>query len=275
MADWWSFGIFVYEMLHATTPFYRPHTRALYKAICRDKPRFPPDVFSTDAARLLQALLTKDPNRRPEADKIKRARFFADVDFDRLLKKLVTPPFAPQVDHDADTRYVPHNLARDDEKNKDLLASNASIVTKDMHLQQRRQQRRRQSDSHHQTYPRGRDGGRGGTKGEARRNGEARGGGTNGAPQANTTKAGGGAAKQTTNYASWLLGGGATPSSPSSGNESPSYLTRSVSRRSVWQGFEYAEKDTPPPTPPSPADASSPPAEAAAAAPAPAAAAQA
>ena len=146
MADWWSFGIFIYEMLHATTPFYRPHTRALYKAICRDKPRFPPDVFSTDAARLLQALLTKDPNRRPNADKIKRARFFSDMDFDLVLKKLVTPPFAPQVDHDADTRYVPNNLVRNDD-NKDLLASNASIVTKEPLTQQKRLRRRKnQSD---------------------------------------------------------------------------------------------------------------------------------
>uniref|UniRef100_A0A7S3NH21 Protein kinase domain-containing protein n=1 Tax=Aureoumbra lagunensis TaxID=44058 RepID=A0A7S3NH21_9STRA len=129
-ADWWSFGVLIYEMLHSVTPFYRPNTRALYRSIVRDPPRFPPEIFSNAATILLKHLLAKDPHCRPDGQQIKSYEFFIHIDFNALVLKRIQPPFSPNIQHDADVTYVPTKLILNRDDN---VASNPSIETIEEH----------------------------------------------------------------------------------------------------------------------------------------------
>ncbi|KAJ3267786.1 hypothetical protein HK104_005619 [Borealophlyctis nickersoniae] len=105
--DWWSLGILFYEMTTGLPPFYSENTNLMYKKILHNQLMFPPG-FSDKAQFLVRGLLERDPKRRlgggPEdAAAIKRQPFFGDVDWQKLNKKEVTPPFKPKVESETDT----------------------------------------------------------------------------------------------------------------------------------------------------------------------------
>jgi protein-serine/threonine kinase len=54
-------------------------------------------------------LLNRNPKHRlgatDDAEELKRHAFFADIDWDALSKKLITPPFKPQLKSDTDVSY--------------------------------------------------------------------------------------------------------------------------------------------------------------------------
>jgi serine/threonine protein kinase len=68
-----------------------------------------PDRFaSIEAQDILARLLERDPKRRlgtKSSDEIKNHPFFADINWDDLYNKRITPPWVPNVKDDADTRY--------------------------------------------------------------------------------------------------------------------------------------------------------------------------
>lgn len=55
-ADWWSFGVLMYELLSGTTPFYDPATYKMYEKIAAGRYYFPIDI-SEEAADLMKNLL--------------------------------------------------------------------------------------------------------------------------------------------------------------------------------------------------------------------------
>eukprot|EP01112_Ceratiomyxa_fruticulosa_P018548 TRINITY_DN594_c0_g1_i1.p1 TRINITY_DN594_c0_g1~~TRINITY_DN594_c0_g1_i1.p1 ORF type:complete len:439 (+),score=108.18 TRINITY_DN594_c0_g1_i1:321-1637(+) len=104
--DWWSFGSLLYEMLTGLPPFYSQDVQEMYRKIMSDKLVFP-DFVSAEARQLLEQLLERDPEKRlSDPNFIKRQPFFKTIDWEKLFRKLIKPPFLPDVKSAADTSQI-------------------------------------------------------------------------------------------------------------------------------------------------------------------------
>ncbi|XP_074179678.1 ribosomal protein S6 kinase alpha-6 isoform X1 [Rhinolophus sinicus] len=96
-ADWWSYGILMFEMLTGTLPFQGNDRNETMNMILKAKlgmPRF----LSAEAQSLLTMLLKRNPVHRlgsEGVEEIKRHPFFANIDWNKLYKREVKPPFKP------------------------------------------------------------------------------------------------------------------------------------------------------------------------------------
>jgi protein kinase A len=63
--DWWSFGIFIYELAAGYSPFYSPNSdpMVMFEKIVSGKYRMP-QGFSLDLKNLVQNILQVDLTRR-------------------------------------------------------------------------------------------------------------------------------------------------------------------------------------------------------------------
>ncbi|KAK7976738.1 hypothetical protein PG989_015201 [Apiospora arundinis] len=109
MVDFWSLGVLVFEMCCGWSPFYAEDTQQMYKNIAFGKVRFPRDTLSQEGRNFVKGLLNRNPKHRlgavDDAEELKRHPFFADVDWDALSKKLITPPFKPKLKSETDVSY--------------------------------------------------------------------------------------------------------------------------------------------------------------------------
>lgn len=109
MVDFWSLGVLVFEMCCGWSPFYAEDTQQMYKNIAFGKVRFPRDTLSVEGRNFVKALLNRNPKHRlgatGDAEELKRHPFFADIDWEALSKKLITPPFKPQLKSETDVSY--------------------------------------------------------------------------------------------------------------------------------------------------------------------------
>ncbi|KAI1807271.1 kinase-like domain-containing protein [Daldinia bambusicola] len=109
MVDFWSLGVLVFEMCCGWSPFYAEDTQQMYKNIAFGKVRFPRDTLSQEGRNFVKGLLNRNPKHRlgavDDAEELKRHPFFADVDWDILAKKLITPPFKPKLKSETDVSY--------------------------------------------------------------------------------------------------------------------------------------------------------------------------
>lgn len=97
--DWWTFGVFLYELLYGKTPFKGSGNRATLFNVVGEPLRFPelPSVSSA-AKDLIRGLLVKDPQRRLAyrrgATEIKQHPFFENVNW--ALIRSTRPPDIPK-----------------------------------------------------------------------------------------------------------------------------------------------------------------------------------
>ncbi|KAK6149621.1 hypothetical protein DH2020_017146 [Rehmannia glutinosa] len=97
--DWWTFGIFLYELLFGKTPFKGSGNRATLFNVVGQPLRFPESPVVSFAARdLIRGLLVKEPQHRLAykrgATEIKQHPFFEGVNW--ALIRCATPPEIPK-----------------------------------------------------------------------------------------------------------------------------------------------------------------------------------
>uniref|UniRef100_A0A0D9XEV7 Protein kinase G11A n=1 Tax=Leersia perrieri TaxID=77586 RepID=A0A0D9XEV7_9ORYZ len=97
--DWWTFGIFLYELLFGKTPFKGSGNRATLFNVVGQPLRFPESPLVSFSARdMIRGLLVKDPQHRlgykRGATEIKQHPFFEGVNW--ALIRCASPPDIPK-----------------------------------------------------------------------------------------------------------------------------------------------------------------------------------
>ncbi|KAL6241367.1 cAMP-dependent protein kinase catalytic subunit [Rhinocladiella similis] len=100
--DWWSLGILIFEMLCGFTPFWDGGSPVkIYENILKGRVKYPPYIHH-DAQDLLVQLITADLTKRlgnlhGGPSDIKNHPWFAEVTWERLVKKDIDAPYVPPV----------------------------------------------------------------------------------------------------------------------------------------------------------------------------------
>ncbi|KAL0309099.1 UNVERIFIED_CONTAM: Serine/threonine-protein kinase D6PKL2 [Sesamum radiatum] len=97
--DWWTFGIFLHELLYGKTPFKGSGNRATLFNVVGQQLKFPDSPATSYASRdLIRGLLVKEPQNRlgvkRGATEIKQHAFFEGVNW--ALIRCSTPPEVPR-----------------------------------------------------------------------------------------------------------------------------------------------------------------------------------
>jgi len=126
--DWWSLGTLIYEMLTGLPPFYSQNINIMYQKILNGELRFPSYV-SPEAQSLLEGLLTRDVDKRlgstasGGAANVRKHPFFKDIDWDKMERKELEPPFKPKVKNATEVTQIDTVFTQ--EKPSDSLVENS------------------------------------------------------------------------------------------------------------------------------------------------------
>lgn len=109
--DWWTLGIIIYEMLAGIDPFSDEDPMSIYQKILRGKVKFPRN-FDKNAKSLVKHILVADLTKRygnlkNGVNDIKNHRWFAGLDWTRVVSKHIDMPYKPPVKSASDTSNFP------------------------------------------------------------------------------------------------------------------------------------------------------------------------
>ena len=106
-ADYWALGCLICEMLAGSTPFLADTTPAIYKRILSGKVNLQP--FDAGTREVLSGLLEKNEFVRFGVDggakALKKHAWFADVDWEKLVKRELPPPWVPDISDKLDLHH--------------------------------------------------------------------------------------------------------------------------------------------------------------------------
>lgn len=108
-ADWWSYGVLMFEMLTGALPFQGQNRKETMTMILKAKLGMP-QFLSPEAQSLLRALFKRNPLNRlgtgPNGvEDIKSHPFFATINWEKLYARQIMPPFKPVVNRVDDAFY--------------------------------------------------------------------------------------------------------------------------------------------------------------------------
>lgn len=108
-ADWWSLGIFFFDLVTGRSPFSSNRGKKVVKEnIMKGKFNIPPYI-TQDAQDLLRKLLRRPVEKRlgtSGADTVKAHRFFSSVDWSMVEEKRYPPPHIPSFSNKSDATDV-------------------------------------------------------------------------------------------------------------------------------------------------------------------------
>uniref|UniRef100_A0A914V1Z2 Uncharacterized protein n=1 Tax=Plectus sambesii TaxID=2011161 RepID=A0A914V1Z2_9BILA len=105
--DWWALGVLIYEMHAGFPPFQGANALEIYDRILEGKLKFP-KTFNLFAKDLCRKLLQTDRTQRIGGMKngaadVKAHKWFAQLDWDEVAERKLTPPLVPTLFHAGDT----------------------------------------------------------------------------------------------------------------------------------------------------------------------------
>jgi len=103
-ADWWSFGVLMFEMLTGLLPFQGENRRETMNQILKAKLTMPENL-SAESQLLLRDLFKRTPENRlcsgPNGVKdLMSHPFFATIDWEKLKRREIDPPYQPAIASD-------------------------------------------------------------------------------------------------------------------------------------------------------------------------------
>jgi protein kinase A len=108
-ADFWAFGVLIFEMLAGYPPYYDENQFKLYEKILTTQPKYPASM-DPSAKDLLMHLLTTDLSQRYGNLKrgyldIMEHKWFDPLDFNLLIQRKIKPPHIPHLKGNGDTAH--------------------------------------------------------------------------------------------------------------------------------------------------------------------------
>jgi serine/threonine protein kinase len=101
--DWWSLAVTFYNLVTGDVPWTARTAGANYDKICEDP--LPQRTLTDPCFEFLGQMLDKDLGKRLcTFDAIKNHPYMSDIEWEKLEKKEIKPPFIPDLDGD-DTKY--------------------------------------------------------------------------------------------------------------------------------------------------------------------------
>ena len=132
LVDWWSLGVLLYEFLAGYSPYKEARIKIdieIYKKKLKQDP-----LISDTAFDLIQKLCTFDASKRlgKHVEDIKNHEFFKDIDWIKLEKKEITPPYKPKIRFagdvgNFDTMFTEMSL-NSTKRNVEVLANGTSTM---------------------------------------------------------------------------------------------------------------------------------------------------
>jgi len=112
--DWWSVGTLIYEMLTGLPPFYTDDEENMYHKIMTSDIDFSKPLFTSEAKDIITKFLNRDPVQRlQDPQEIKNHPWFRNIDWVKLEKLEITPPFIPKVSSADDVRNIDEEFLRE------------------------------------------------------------------------------------------------------------------------------------------------------------------
>eukprot|EP01126_Amoeba_proteus_P026289 TRINITY_DN2605_c0_g1_i1.p1 TRINITY_DN2605_c0_g1~~TRINITY_DN2605_c0_g1_i1.p1 ORF type:complete len:293 (-),score=72.79 TRINITY_DN2605_c0_g1_i1:91-969(-) len=129
--DWWSVGTLIYEMLTGLPPFYTEDEENMYHKIMTAD-LVVPAFFSAEVTDIIGSFLKRHPkDRLQDPERIKAHPWFRDIDWDRLVRLEIPPPFKPKVKSADDLQNIDREFLDEDLDDSDNADAPHAEVAKD------------------------------------------------------------------------------------------------------------------------------------------------